>query len=187
MATAGRWRSSQRELPVAINLSIRAFDWLDLPERVEMFAVDASVPPDWITLEITETHVERDLVRLLDVATRLRLKGFNLSIDDFGTGQSGLSKLHRLPFNELKIDRQFVHGCSHSNSARSVVEASLALARSLRMTAVAEGIQQRPDWDLLAGLGCEVMQGYFIARPMTEEGLAAWAAHWARTAGDRVR
>jgi EAL domain-containing protein (putative c-di-GMP-specific phosphodiesterase class I)/AmiR/NasT family two-component response regulator len=187
IATAGRWRSSQRELPVAVNLSIRAFDRLDLPERVEMFAVDAGVPPDWITLEITETHVERDVVKLLDVATRLRLKGFNLSIDDFGTGQSGLSKLHRLPFNELKIDRQFVHGCSHSNSARSVVEASLALARSLRMTAVAEGIQQRPDWDLLAGLGCEVMQGFFIARPMTEEGLSAWAAHWTRTAGDRVR
>jgi len=187
IATAGRWRSAQRELPVAVNLSIRAFDRLDLPEAVEAFALDAGVPPDWITLEITETHVERDVVKLLDVATRLRLKGFNLSIDDFGTGQSGLSKLHRLPFNELKIDRQFVHGCSHSNSQRSVVEASLALARSLRMTAVAEGIQLRPDWDLLAGLGCEVMQGFFIARPMTEEGLSAWAAHWTRTASDRVR
>ncbi len=186
IATAGRWRNSGRELSVAINLSVRAFDRLDLPERVEMFALDAGVPPDWITLEITETHVERDVIKLLDVATRLRLKGFNLSIDDFGTGQSGLSKLHRLPFNELKIDRQFVHGCSHSNSLRSVVEASLALARSLRMTAVAEGIQLRPDWDLLAGLGCEVMQGFFIARPMTEEGLSAWAAHWSRTASERV-
>ncbi|MCX5768642.1 MAG: EAL domain-containing response regulator [Gemmatimonadetes bacterium] len=187
ISTAGRWRQSGRELPVAINLSVRAFDQLDLPERVELYARDAGVPAEWITLEITETQVERDEIRLLDVATRLRLKGFNLSIDDFGTGQSGLSKLHRLPFNELKIDRQFVHGASHSSTQRSVVEASLALARSLRMTAVAEGIQQRPDWDLLVGLGCEVMQGFFVARPMSEEGLTAWTAHWKSTAGERLQ
>jgi EAL domain-containing protein (putative c-di-GMP-specific phosphodiesterase class I) len=117
-------------------------------------------------------------VRLIDVATRLRLKGFTLSIDDFGTGQSGLSKLQKLPFNELKIDRQFVNGCSQSTTQRSVVEASLALARSLKMVSVAEGVQDRPDWDLLGQLGCDVVQGYFIARPMSEEGLEAWTTQW---------
>jgi EAL domain-containing protein (putative c-di-GMP-specific phosphodiesterase class I) len=136
------------------------------------------VEPDCITLELTETHVARDAVRLIDVATRLRLKGFTLSIDDFGTGQSGLSKLQKLPFNELKIDRQFVNGCSQSTTQRSVVEASLALARSLKMVSVAEGVQDRPDWDLLGQLGCDVVQGYFIARPMSEEGLKAWTTQW---------
>jgi len=178
IACAGRWKEAGRELHVAINLSARAFDHLDLPERIESLCREAHAPTNFITLEVTETQVARDDVRMIDVATRLRLKGFHLSIDDFGTGQSGLSKLQRLPFNELKIDRQFVHGCAGSASQRSVVEASLALARSLKMTSVAEGIQQRPDWDLLDELGCDVMQGYFIGRPMTEEGLEAWAAHW---------
>ena len=175
---AGRWREAQRELRVAINLSARAFDHLDLPERIEALCLESQVATELITLEVTETQVARDDVRMIDVATRLRLKGFHLSIDDFGTGESGLSKLQRLPFNELKIDRQFVHGCAASPTQRSVVEASLALARSLKMTSVAEGIQQRPDWDLLDELGCDVMQGYFIGRPMTEEGLEAWSAQW---------
>ena len=178
IACAGRWRESGRELSVAINLSARAFDRLDLPERLNQMCLDHRVEPECVTLELTETYVARDAVRLIDVATRLRLKGFTLSIDDFGTGQSGLSKLQRLPFNELKIDRQFVNGCAQSASQRSVVEASLALARSLKMVSVAEGVQQRGDWDLLSELGCDVMQGYFIARPMSEEGLEAWAMQW---------
>jgi EAL domain-containing protein (putative c-di-GMP-specific phosphodiesterase class I) len=180
IACAGRWQRAGRELRVAINLSVRAFDRLDLPERIESLAHEAHVLPERITLEVTETQVARDAVRMIDVATRLRLKGFRLSIDDFGTGQSGLSKLQNLPFNEMKIDRSFVHGCSASATRRSVVEASLALARSLKMTSVAEGIQERPDWDLLDELGCDVMQGFFIGRPMSEEGLETWAAQWAR-------
>jgi len=178
IACVSRWREGGRDLRVAINLSARAFDHLDLPERASAMCAEYDVNPEFITLELTETYVARDAVRLVDVATRLRLKGFTLSIDDFGTGQSGLSKLQRLPFNELKIDRQFVNGCSQSTTQRSVVEASLALARSLKMTSVAEGVQNRPDWDLLNQLGCDVMQGYFIARPMSEEGLEAWAVQW---------
>ena len=176
IACAGRWHQAGRELRVAINLSVRAFDRLDLPERIESLALEAHVLPERITLEVTETQVARDAVKMIDVATRLRLKGFRLSIDDFGTGHSGLSKLQKLPFNELKIDRSFAHGCSTSATRRSVVEASLALARSLKMTSVAEGVQERPDWDLLYELGCDVMQGYFIGRPMSEEGLEAWVA-----------
>jgi EAL domain-containing protein (putative c-di-GMP-specific phosphodiesterase class I)/AmiR/NasT family two-component response regulator len=178
IACAGRWHQAGRDLGIAINLSVRAFDRLDLPERIEALARDAHVPPERITLEVTETQIARDAIRMIDVAARLRLKGFRLSIDDFGTGQSGLSKLQKLPFNELKIDRSFVHGCSTSASQRSVVEASIALARSLKMTSVAEGVQQRPDWDLLAALGCDVMQGFYVARPMSEEGLEAWVAQW---------
>ena len=178
IACVGRWREAGRELRIAVNVSARAFDRLDLPERANAMCLEHKVEPEWITLELTETYIARDPVRLIDVATRLRLKGFSLSIDDFGTGQSGLSKLQKLPFNELKIDRQFVNGCSQSTTQRSVVEASLALARSLKMTSVAEGVQHRPDWDLLMQLGCDVMQGYFIARPMSEEGLEAWAMQW---------
>ncbi len=180
---AGRWRAKGRDLRVAINLSASAFDQVDLPERIDALARQAGVPNDFITLEVTETQVARDALRMLEVANRLRLRRFNLSIDDFGTGQSGLSQLRKLPFNELKIDRQFVRGCATSSTNRSVVEASLALARDLGMTAVAEGVEQQADWDLLHTLGCDVVQGYFVARPMHEEGLATWITQWEARGG----
>jgi EAL domain-containing protein (putative c-di-GMP-specific phosphodiesterase class I)/AmiR/NasT family two-component response regulator len=174
IACVGRAAKAGRELHAAINLSRRAFDRLDLPEWLEQVCRDHAVPTAQITLELTETAVAHDAVRLLDVATRLRLKGFALSIDDFGTGESGLSQLKRLPFTEIKIDREFVDGCSKSTTQRSVVEASLALARSLSMTAVAEGVQYRNDWDVLASMGCDIVQGYYVSMPMPESQLYEW-------------
>jgi EAL domain-containing protein (putative c-di-GMP-specific phosphodiesterase class I) len=175
IACAARSLTAGRQINVAINMTARAFDRLDLPERLESLCRDARLPCECVTLELTETQAASDPVRMMDVATRLRLKRFSLSVDDFGTGQSGLSLLQKVPFSELKIDRQFVDGGSTSASKRSVIEASLGLARNLKMVSVAEGIEKRADWELLRDLGCELMQGYFIARPMSEEGLAAWA------------
>ena len=178
IACAGRWQREGRELPVAINLSASAFDVLDLPERIATLAEAAGVPNSHITLEVTETQLARDGVRMAEVASRLRLRRFNLSIDDFGTGHSGLSQLHHVPFNELKIDRQFVHGCARSATQRSVVEASVSLARDLGLTTVAEGVEAREDWYTLAALGCDVVQGFHVARPMSEAGLAEWVRQW---------
>ncbi len=178
MAFAVRSLETGMDLDVAVNVHAGALDDIRLPDKIEALAKECGASPNKVTLEITERSVAQDAIRMLDVATRLRLKGFNLAIDDFGTGHSGLSQLRRLPFNQLKIDRQFVHGSAESSSKRSVVEASVALARNLKMTSVAEGIQQRPEWDLLQSLGCEEMQGYFTARPMTEDGLSAWSAQW---------
>jgi EAL domain-containing protein (putative c-di-GMP-specific phosphodiesterase class I) len=174
IACAGRSRTAGADLPVAVNLSRKAFDRLDLPEWLETRCIELHVPAGHITLEITETAVAHDAVHLLDVASRLRLKGFALSVDDFGTGESGLSQLKRLPFSEIKIDREFVDGCSRSTTQRSVVEASLALARSLNMTAVAEGVQVRADFDMLADLGCDIVQGFYVSQPLTEEALETW-------------
>jgi EAL domain-containing protein (putative c-di-GMP-specific phosphodiesterase class I) len=175
---AARWTEDGHPVDVAVNVHAGAFDDLDLPDRIEGLAKAHGVPTSRLTLEVTERSVAQDAVRMLDVATRLRIKGFGLAIDDFGTGQSGLAQLRRLPFNQLKIDGQFVHGSAESGSKRSVVEASVALARNLQLTSVAEGVQRRAEWDLLQDLGCEQMQGYFTARPMTEEGLQAWVAQW---------
>lgn len=175
---AQRARENGLDLDVAINVHAQAFDNISLPEMVEGLARESGCDPSRLTIEITERSVAEDAIRMLDVATRLRLKGFNLAIDDFGTGHSGLAQLRRLPFNQLKIDRQFVHGSADSSTKRSVVEASVALARNLKMTSVAEGVQQRPEWDLLQAIGCEEMQGFFTGRPMTEEGFSAWAAQW---------
>lgn len=166
------------EIEVAVNVHASAFDDLDLPERIEALAQAYDVSPHRLTLELTERSISQDTVGMMDVATRLRLKGFGLAIDDFGTGHSGLAQLRRLPFNQIKIDRQFVHGSAESHAQRAVVEASIALARNLGMTSVAEGVQRRAEWDLLQHLGCEQMQGYFIARAMSEEGLQAWSTQW---------
>ena len=174
VAFAGRSRAAGTDLRVAVNLSRRAFDRLDLPEWIETLCIEHHVPAGHVTLEVTETAVVHDTVRLLDVATRLRLKGFQLSVDDFGTGESGLSQLKKLPFTELKIDREFVDGCSRSATQRSVVEASLNLARSLGIVAVAEGVQYRVDWNVLAELGCDVVQGYYVSPPISEAHLATW-------------
>lgn len=178
LAFAKRAREGGLDLDVAINVHPGAFDDISLPDRLAGVVAAAGVPADKVTLEITERSVASDAVRMLDVAARLRLKGFNLAIDDFGTGHSGLAQLRRLPFNQLKIDHQFVNGSADSATKRSVVEASVALARNLQMTSVAEGVQHRPEWDLLQSLGCEEMQGFFTGRPMTEEGFSAWAAQW---------
>ncbi len=178
IACAGRWIARGSELRVAVNLAARAFDRLDLPERIVALTAAHNVPPELVTIEVTETQVARDAVRMLDVATRLRLKRFRLSVDDFGTGHSGLAQLQELPFNEMKVDRKFVDGCSTSAVKRSVVEASLGLAKSLKLLSVAEGVQTKADWELLETLGCDVVQGYYIARPMSEEGLETWAGQW---------
>ncbi len=175
---AARWTEGGHPVDVAVNVHAGAFDDLELPDRIEGLAKAQGVASSRLTLEITERSVAQDALRMLDVATRLRLKGFSLAVDDFGTGQSGLAQLHRLPFNQIKIDRQFVHGSAESSSKRSVVEATVALARNLQLTSIAEGVQRRAEWDLLQNLGCEQMQGFFTARPMSEEGLQAWAAQW---------
>lgn len=178
IAACGRWRSSGRELGVSINLSPLVFDHLDLPEEVESLALAHSVLPGSITLEIPETNLAENTVVLMDIAARLRIKGFRLAVDDFGTGQSALQVLQQIPFNEIKISRSFVDGCADSENKRAVVEASLALAHSLRLSSVAVGIARRPDWNLLAQLGCDIMQGFFIARPMSDDAFDMWVAQW---------
>ena len=178
LAFIARWRDGGRDHSVAVTVPARAFSALDLPDHLARLTKKHKVDNRALTVEVTETQVNDDVIRMLDVATRLRLKSFGLAIDDFGTGQSGLQRLQKTPFTELKIDREFVSGCSASPAKRSIVEASLALARSLGMTSVAEGVSSRPDWDLLTSLRCDVIQGFFIARPMPEHGLEAWATQW---------
>jgi len=115
-----------------------------------------------------------ELVTSLDILTRLRLKGIGLSIDDFGTGYSSLSQLHRVPFTELKIDRSFVANITDDEEARAIVKTCILLGHELNMRVVAEGVEDQRSWDLLVGLGCDLAQGYFIAKPMSGSELLEW-------------
>jgi EAL domain-containing protein (putative c-di-GMP-specific phosphodiesterase class I)/FixJ family two-component response regulator len=172
------WRKAGLTIPVAVNVSVDDLAALDFPDVAAEFAAAESVEPSLITLEVTEGQMMKQLSTALDVISRLRLKRFRLAIDDFGTGHSSLAQLRDLPFDELKIDRGFVHGASSDETLRAICSASLRMAQQLHLSVVAEGVETREDWDLLRELGCDAAQGYFIARPMPATDLSKWIAQW---------
>lgn len=114
----------------------------------------------------------------LEVLTRLRLKRFRISIDDFGTGNSSLAQLRDMPFDELKIDRGFVHGAGADETVRAIFNGSANMAKQLNMDIVAEGVEDRADWNFVRRSKCDVAQGYFIAKPMPGNLLATWILDW---------
>jgi EAL domain-containing protein (putative c-di-GMP-specific phosphodiesterase class I) len=137
-----------------------------------------------MVLEVTESRLMKDAMAVLDALTRLRLKRFRLSIDDFGTGYSSLAQLRDISFDELKIDYGFVHGASKAPKIPAMLQGSQRIAQQLGMTVVAEGVEDRADWDFIRRMRCDIAQGYFIAKPMPAEDLAAWTGEWIRRAPD---
>ena len=151
---------------------------LDLPEVLTDIAVAAGTHPTQVTLEITESRFMQNVVACLDVVTRLRLKGFGLSIDDFGTGYASLEKLRQLPFTELKVDRMFVRNAHEDPIAHAILQSSVQLAHSLGMQVVAEGAETAMDWQCVVEAGCDTIQGYVIARPMSAAAFIEWKSNW---------
>ncbi len=180
------WDAAGCHLDLAVNVSARNLSEPRLAEQLDGQCRDAGLEPSRLMLELTETAAMRDPVQMTDVLTRLRVKGFGLSIDDFGTGYSSLLQLHRLPFNEIKIDRTFVAGCTSSTESRSIVRMVIDLAHALGMRAVAEGVETAEALLLVRQLGCEQAQGVFIAAPLAAADVPAavlgrHAAEWHRS------
>lgn len=173
-----QWQQQGMDLQLAVNVSMDNLSRLDLPEQFAELARQHGVAPGDIMLEITETRLGRDHVMCLDILTRLRIKGFGLSIDDFGTGFSTMEHLMRTPFTELKIDRAFVTGASRDPWARTILEESVSLGRRFALKLVAEGVETQEDLDLVVAAGCQVVQGYFIARPMPAGEFVRWLHDW---------
>jgi EAL domain-containing protein (putative c-di-GMP-specific phosphodiesterase class I)/CheY-like chemotaxis protein len=134
--------------------------------------------PDYITFEITESSVLTTNPHFLERLLRLRMLGFGLAIDDYGTGRSNLQLLAAIPFSELKIDRSFVDGASRKRAISTVLKSYLGLARSLSRQACAVGVETKRDWDFLQELGCTYAQGYYIASPMPVEDIPGWLDDW---------
>jgi signal transduction histidine kinase/EAL domain-containing protein (putative c-di-GMP-specific phosphodiesterase class I)/DNA-binding NarL/FixJ family response regulator len=174
LAGGARLAAAGAELTLAINISGRMLDDLTLPDWISARVLAAGLRPQTVVLEITETGLSDDVTRALDVLTRLRLKGFGLSIDDFGIGYSSFEQLGRVPFTELKLDRSFVSRGCHDPSAKAILEGSMGMARKLGLSTVAEGVETVEDLELVRSLGCDRVQGYLIARPMHVEQLLAW-------------
>ena len=143
-----RWRHRRPECHVAVNLSPLLLDDPGLTDRIDAALHKHGVPPGALVVEITESNGIPDTPRATEIRTRLRIRGVNLAVDDFGTGHSSLLSLVRMPFNEMKIDQAFVREAAVNRDARKVVRASASLGRELGLKVVAEGWRPRrsPSW-----------------------------------------
>jgi EAL domain-containing protein (putative c-di-GMP-specific phosphodiesterase class I)/FixJ family two-component response regulator len=172
------WRRAGLDMSVSINLPVACLTSRDLPQRLDAISTAAGLEADHITFEITEDGWLRHQAVAREVLTRLRVRGFGLSIDDFGTGYSTLQQLLQAPFNEMKIDQSFVRSAPDDPESAVALTSSIGLARRLGMTVVAEGAETAAHWALLSELGCDLVQGYYVARPMAAEAFLAWARRW---------
>ncbi len=175
---AARLQQQGFDLNISINLSVDALSDLSWPDKISSEIEAHGLQASQITLEITESRLMEHISVALEILSRLSLKRFTLSIDDFGTGYSSMEQLQRIPFSELKIDRAFVRGASEEASARAILESSVLLAKKLGMKVVAEGVETVEDWNIVAELGCDQVQGYYIARPMPADRLYEWLCQW---------
>ncbi|MEJ6005194.1 bifunctional diguanylate cyclase/phosphodiesterase [Paucibacter sp. AS339] len=170
------WRESGLRMRVAINLSAHQMRQDDLIERIEKALEEYRVHPSLLTCEITESVVMENTQAIQDTFKRLGELGVHLSIDDFGTGYSSLSYLRQLPAKELKVDRAFVTDIVTSVDARAVVDAVVKLAHALGLRVVAEGVETQGQQAILAGMGCDELQGYLFARPMSAQAILLWSS-----------
>jgi EAL domain-containing protein (putative c-di-GMP-specific phosphodiesterase class I) len=169
------WRDRGLRMRVAINLSAHQMRQDDIADRIADALRQYRIHPSLLTCEITETAAMEDTKATQETFRRLGELGAHLSIDDFGTGYSSLSYLRQLPAEELKIDRSFVMDLEHSPDARAVVDAVVKLAHALGLKVVAEGVENPRQQQVLAELGCDELQGYLFARPMSARALLMWA------------
>jgi EAL domain-containing protein (putative c-di-GMP-specific phosphodiesterase class I) len=165
-------------IKLEINLSASSLRKARLVEELVELSDECGIDRSSIILEITESSALLDYRIGTDVLTRLRLKGFELAIDDFGTGYSTLTQLANLPFSELKIDKTFILPLLRSSEARKIVESTVTLAAELGITSVAEGVENMETMQFLRRIGCQMAQGYYIAKPMPAEASEQWLASY---------
>jgi len=185
LRAVARWHADGHTARVAVNVSATTLIDTGLPTRVVSALARHGVPGERLVIEVTENAVMTDPVRCCGVLDALAAHGIGVSIDDFGTGQSSLAQLRRIGAGELKIDRSFVVGMLGDRFDREVVAAVASLGRRLGMRLVAEGVEDLAAWEALAGVGCDLAQGYGIARPMPLDELLGFLDR-AREAGLRA-
>ncbi|HMO55921.1 MAG TPA: EAL domain-containing response regulator [Roseiflexaceae bacterium] len=160
---------------LSINISARTLTNAELFEHVRQECQTLQIDPERLTFELTETSAMDDPTASLDLLTRLRMHGFHLSIDDFGTGFSSMLQLVRLPFSEIKVDKSFVLTALDSQESRTVIRFIVELGHSLGLRCTGEGVEDPQILDYLRQVGCDMAQGYAIARPMPGEEARRWA------------
>jgi diguanylate cyclase (GGDEF)-like protein/PAS domain S-box-containing protein len=177
--------SGRAELPVAVNLSMQNLQDPNLPALIATLLERHSVRAEALKIEVTETALMADPQRSAEIFAQLRAMGVKISIDDFGSGYSSLAYLKQLPVDELKIDRSFVIGITPSAEEVAIVRSAIEIGHSLGLTVIAEGVETQAAWDILAELGCDMVQGYLVTRPLPARQLGRWlSAGWTPRARD---
>lgn len=169
------WMGMGLRMRVAINLSVHQLRQPDLADQVQASLLRHGIPPELITFEVTESAAMEDPQASMRIFEKLSQINVSLSIDDFGTGYSSLSHLRKLPARQLKIDRSFVQDLAKEEDARSIVKAVIKLSHALGLEVVAEGVETTAQQDILRDMGCDQLQGFLYARPMTAANLQLWA------------
>jgi diguanylate cyclase (GGDEF)-like protein/PAS domain S-box-containing protein len=177
------WHRSGHAIPVSVNISMRDLVDPGFPQLVSRLLSDARAEPSWVRLEITESVIMSKPEQAISTLTQLRRLGVRLAVDDFGTGYSSLAYLDRLPVDEIKIDKSFVSAMAGAVSRTNIVRASIDLGHSLRLESVAEGVEDARSWEVLAALGCDMAQGYFISPPLLADEVLPWLASWKDPSG----
>ncbi|HSP01151.1 MAG TPA: EAL domain-containing protein, partial [Thioalkalivibrio sp.] len=162
------------DLSLSVNISARTLNDLGLIDRLVERCQRLQIHPASLIFELTETSAMDDPITSLDLLTRLRMKGFHLSIDDFGTGFSSMVQLVRLPFSEIKVDKSFVMTAMESRESRTVIRSIVELGHGLGLRCTAEGVETQEALEYVTEVGCDLAQGYHIARPMPGEDALAW-------------
>jgi len=173
-----RWRAAGIDLTMSANLSAKTLQDNDLPQLIENLLDGYGVEPEWMILELTEDAITADMERCRENIVRLAEYGLKLSIDDFGTGYSSLACLKALPVHELKIDTSFVCDMVDDEDHQTIVRSTIDLAHNLGLTASAEGVESVETLALLAAMGCDTAQGYFIGAPLPAPDFEDWLRAW---------
>jgi diguanylate cyclase (GGDEF)-like protein/PAS domain S-box-containing protein len=171
---AAVWHSQGWMLPIAVNISARQLEAGDLVEHISALVPRHGIAASDLEIELTESTVMSNPASVAELLGRLRAIGVTVAVDDFGTGYSSLAYLRRLPIDVLKIDRSFVMDADHDDEDAQIVRTIVALGQALRLTLVAEGIENQRQADLLLGLGCDIAQGYHYSPPLPAADLARW-------------
>lgn len=176
------WRAEGMAVNVSVNLSARDLMDPELPERFHAMLEESFCAASWFTLEITESAILDDPAHAIGNMKRLNALGCRLAIDDYGTGYSSLAYLRHLPVHELKIDKTFVMGMARDPSDAVIVRSTIDLAHNMGLAVVAEGVEDEETLEQLCALHCDLVQGYWLSRPLEQEEVADWmrTSTWTR-------
>ncbi|HVJ29770.1 MAG TPA: EAL domain-containing protein, partial [Gammaproteobacteria bacterium] len=172
------WQEQGLRLTCAVNLPPSLITDLSFPDSVAALLAENRVDGRQLVLEITETATIQNPTVTMAILTRLRVKGIGLALDDFGTGYSSLTQLFEMPFSELKIDKSLVMNVPNKREANTMIASLVELGHNLGLKICAEGVESRAALDMLATMGCDRCQGYFISRAVPASEIAGFAASW---------
>ena len=179
LAQIESWRALGLDIPISVNIGARQLQQADFVDRLrQMLAAHPTVRPGELEMEVLESSALDDLVHVSQVIRDCQSLGVNFALDDFGTGYSSLTYLKRLPVAMLKIDQSFVHDMLNDPDDLAILEGIIGLASAFRREVIAEGVETVEHGEMLLKLGCELAQGYGIARPMPAARFPAWASAW---------